>query len=62
MAASTATQEAMWQARLLEQMDMRINLPIKNFFPRRKFLQNFNHAAIHHFRINFSHFCLFLHY
>jgi hypothetical protein len=29
MAASAATQEAMWQARLLEQMGMRIDLPIK---------------------------------
>jgi hypothetical protein len=29
MAASAATQEAMWQARLLEQMGMRLDLPIK---------------------------------
>ena len=29
MAASAATQEAMWQARLLEQMGMRVDLPIK---------------------------------
>ena len=29
MAASAATQEAMWQARLLEQMGMHIDLPIK---------------------------------
>jgi hypothetical protein len=29
MAASAATQEAMWQAQLLEQMGMRIDLPIK---------------------------------
>ena len=29
MAASAATQEAMWQARLLEQMSMRGDLPIK---------------------------------
>ena len=29
MAASAASQEAMWQARLLEQMGMRVDLPIK---------------------------------
>ena len=29
MEASAATQEAMWQARLLEQMGMRVDLPIK---------------------------------
>ena len=29
MAASAATHEAMWQARLLEQMGMRADLPIK---------------------------------
>ena len=29
MAASAATQEAMWRARILEQMGMRVDLPIK---------------------------------
>jgi hypothetical protein len=28
MAASAATQEALWQARLLQQLDMRVELPI----------------------------------
>ena len=36
MAASAATQEAMWQARLLEQMGMRIDLPIKLYTTRER--------------------------
>ena len=31
MAASAATQEALWQARLLQQLGMRVNLPITLF-------------------------------
>jgi hypothetical protein len=39
MVASAATQEAMWQARLLEQIGMRIDLPIK-LYEDNKFSYN----------------------
>ena len=45
MAASAATQEAMWQARLLEQMGMRIDLPIKLYEDNKSAIMFTDHSG-----------------
>ena len=47
MAASAATQEAMWQARLLEQMGMRIDLPIKLYEDNKSTIMFTDHPGDH---------------
>ena len=47
MAASAATQEAMWQTRLLEQMDMRIDLPIKLYEDNKSAIMFTDHPEDH---------------
>ena len=47
MAASTATQEAMWQARSLEQMGMRIDLPIKLYEDNKSAIMFTDHPGDH---------------
>ena len=47
MAASAATQEAMWQARLLEQMGMRIDLPIKLYEDNKSTILFTDHPGDH---------------
>ena len=47
MAASAATHEAMWQARLLEQMGMRIDLPIKLYEDNKSTILFTNHPGDH---------------
>ena len=47
MAASAATQEAMWQARLLEQMGMRIDLLIKLYEDNKSTILFTNHSGDH---------------
>jgi hypothetical protein len=45
MAASAATQEAMWQARLLEQMGMCIDLPMKLYKDNKSAIMFTNHPG-----------------
>jgi hypothetical protein len=47
MAASAATQEAMWQARLLEQMGMRVDLPIKLYEDNKLAIMFADHPGDH---------------
>ena len=47
MAASAATQEAMWQARLLEQMGMRVDLPIKLYEDNKSAIMFADHPGDH---------------
>ena len=47
MAASAATQEAMWQARLLEQMGMRVDLPIKLYEDNKSAIMFTDHPGDH---------------
>ena len=47
MAASAATQEAMWQARLLEQMGMRVDLPIKLYEDNKSIIMFTDHPGDH---------------
>ena len=47
MAASAATQEAMWQARLLEQMGMQIDLPIKLYEDNKSTIMFMDHPGDH---------------
>ena len=47
MAASAATQEAMWQARLLEQMGMRVDLPIKLYEGNKSAIMFADHPGDH---------------
>jgi hypothetical protein len=45
VAASAVTQEAMWQARLLQQMGMRIDLPIKFYKDNKSAIMFTNHPG-----------------
>jgi hypothetical protein len=47
MAPSAATQEAMWQAQLLEQMSMRIDLPIKLYEDNKSAILFTDHRGDH---------------
>ena len=47
MAASAATQEAMWQARLLEQMGMRVDLLIKLYEDNKSSIMFADHPGDH---------------
>ena len=54
MAASAATQEAMWQARFLEQMGMRVVLPIKLYEENKSAIMFTDHPGDHR---NTIHLC-----
>ena len=47
MAASAATQEAMWQARLLEQLGMRVELPIVLYEDNKSVIMFADHPGDH---------------
>jgi hypothetical protein len=47
MAASAATQEAMWQARLLEPIGMRIDLPVKLYEDNKSAIMFTDHPGDH---------------